>query len=60
MDGSECADSRPGRFTPGTDWIGAWVSPRAGLDAVWKSKTSLTLPGIEPQFLGCPVRSYTD
>jgi hypothetical protein len=31
--------SRPGRFTPrerapGTCWIGGWVGPRAGLDAV--------------------------
>jgi hypothetical protein len=33
--------SRPGRFTPGetangTHWIGGWVDPRAGLDAVEK------------------------
>jgi hypothetical protein len=35
-------------FTPGTHWIGGWVDPRAGLDAVEKKKfpvpaTSLTL-----------------
>jgi len=34
---------RPGRFTPedmasGTNWIGDWVGPRAGLDAVAKRK----------------------
>jgi hypothetical protein len=35
--------SRPGRFTareraPGTHWIGGWVGPRAGLNAVVKRK----------------------
>jgi hypothetical protein len=44
--------SLPGRFTPtekasGTHWIGGWVGPRAGLDAVEKSL--LPFPGIEPQ-----------
>jgi hypothetical protein len=28
----ERSASRPGRFTPGTHWIGGWVGPRAGLD----------------------------
>jgi hypothetical protein len=37
--------SRPGRFTPGerapdTHWIGSWVGPRAGQDAVEKGKIS--------------------
>jgi hypothetical protein len=37
--------SRPDRFTseesaPGTQWIGGWVGPRAGLVAVEKGKTS--------------------
>jgi hypothetical protein len=32
--------------SPGTDWIGDWVGPRVGLDAV--EKTFLPLPGIEP------------
>jgi hypothetical protein len=37
--GDEWSTSRPGRFTPGegtpgTDWIGGWVGPRVGLDAV--------------------------
>jgi hypothetical protein len=27
-----------GRFTPGPHWIGGWVGPRAGLDAVKKRK----------------------
>jgi hypothetical protein len=35
--GREWSASCPGRFTPGeripgTDWIGRWVDPRAGLD----------------------------
>jgi hypothetical protein len=43
--------SRPGRFTPGekdlcTHWIGGWLGPRAGLDAVEKRKF-VTLPGLE-------------
>jgi hypothetical protein len=41
--GFECSASRPGRFTsregaPCTHWIGGWVGPRAGLDAVVKRK----------------------
>jgi hypothetical protein len=43
LDGVEWSTSRPGRFTPrerapGTHWIGGWVGPRAGLDAVVKRK----------------------
>jgi hypothetical protein len=39
LDGDEWSASRPGRFTPrerapGTNWIGGWVGPRTGLDAV--------------------------
>jgi hypothetical protein len=30
--------SRPGRFTPGTHWIGGWVNPKAGLDDLEKRK----------------------
>jgi hypothetical protein len=28
----------PGERVPGTHWIGGWVGPRAGLDAVEKRK----------------------
>jgi hypothetical protein len=28
----EWSASRAGCFNPGTDWIGGWVGPRAGLD----------------------------
>jgi hypothetical protein len=43
LDGGEWSASRPGLFTsrertPGTRWIGGWVGPRAGLDAVVKRK----------------------
>jgi hypothetical protein len=44
--GSEWSASRPGRFTPGTHWIGGWVDPRAYLDEVEKRKF-LTPPGLE-------------
>jgi hypothetical protein len=49
-------DGRPGRFTPGTHWIGGWVDPRAGMDNVEKRKF-LTLPGLELRPLGHPARS---
>jgi hypothetical protein len=43
LDRGEWSASRPGRFTikeraPGTYWIGDWVDPRAGLEAVVKRK----------------------
>jgi hypothetical protein len=43
LDGGEWSASRPGRYTsreraPGTHWIGGWVGPRAGLDAVAKRR----------------------
>jgi hypothetical protein len=38
----------PGEITPGTNWIGDWVGPTAGLDAVEKRKP-LPLPGLKPQ-----------
>jgi hypothetical protein len=43
LDGCEWSASRPGRFTPremapGTQWIGGWMGPRAGLDTVKKRK----------------------
>jgi len=39
LDGGEWSASRPGHFAPGvrahgTHWIGDWVGPRAGLNAV--------------------------
>jgi hypothetical protein len=55
----ELSASRPGRFTPGTHWIGGWVGPRIDLDDVEKRKF-LTLPGLKlrpVQSIGC---RYTD
>jgi hypothetical protein len=34
--GGEWSTSRPGRFTPGTHWIGGWLDLRAGLDDLEK------------------------
>jgi hypothetical protein len=31
---SEWSVSRPGRFTPGTQWIGGWAGPKTGMDDV--------------------------
>jgi hypothetical protein len=52
LDGGEWSVSRPCRFNPGegapgTHWIGGWVGPKAGLEAVEETK-NLALPGIEP------------
>jgi hypothetical protein len=52
-DGGEWSASRPGRFTLreralGTHWIGSWVGPRAGLDAVSKRKIPSTLRDSNP------------
>jgi hypothetical protein len=49
--GGERSASVPGLFTPqerthGTHWIGGWVGPRAGLDAV-ENRKFLTLPGLK-------------
>jgi hypothetical protein len=54
--GGERSASRPGRFTPGTHWMGGWVDPRAGLDDV-EDRKFLTLPGLELRSLGRPARS---
>jgi hypothetical protein len=53
LDGQWSA-SRLGRFTSGAHYIGGWVDPKAGLDAVEKIK--LTCPWRESN-LGRPVRS---
>jgi hypothetical protein len=56
--GGEWSASRPGHFNPrgnisGTQWIGSWVGPRAGLDDV-DEREILTLPGLELRPLGRP------
>jgi hypothetical protein len=54
LDGGEWSASRPGRFTPwgnasGTHWIGGWVGPKAGLDAVVKRKIPSPCQDWNPQ-----------
>jgi hypothetical protein len=61
--GGEWSDSRPGRFTPGeiapgTNWLGGWVGPKAGLNDVEKIKF-LTLPGLELWPFCRPARSQS-
>jgi hypothetical protein len=60
--GGEWSASRTGRLTPGetapgTDWLGGWVDPRAGLEDVEDRK--LTLPELELRPLGRPARSQS-
>jgi hypothetical protein len=64
LEGGEWSVSRPGRFTPdenstGTHWLGEWVGPRAGLDAVEKIKI-LPLPEFEARVNQSVARRYTD
>jgi len=33
---------------PGSHWTGGWEGPRAGLNAMGKTKISMLLPGIKP------------
>jgi hypothetical protein len=56
--GGERSDSRFGRFTPRTHWIGGLVGRRGGLDDVEQRKF-LTLPGLELRPLGCPARTQS-
>jgi hypothetical protein len=46
----------PGQKPSGTHWIGGWVGPRANLDAVARSKNSITVPVAELN-PGRPARS---
>jgi hypothetical protein len=53
LDGGEWSASRPGRFAqgeraPDSNWIGGWMGPRAGLNAVEKRKSSAP-QGIKPR-----------
>jgi hypothetical protein len=53
----EWLTSRPGRFTPGTRWIGGCVGPTAGVDDV--KRKFLILPGPELRSLGRPAHSQS-
>jgi hypothetical protein len=59
--GSEWSASRLGRFAPGeiapgTHWIGGWMGPRIGLEAVQKRKILLCRESNP----GRPARRYSD
>jgi hypothetical protein len=56
--GEDWSASCPGRFIPGTHWIGGWVGPKAGLDEVERKKI-LPLPVLEPLPFRCPARSQS-
>jgi hypothetical protein len=63
LDEDESSASRPSRFNPralGTHWIGGWVGPSAGLDAVEKRKIPQTLPGLEAPIIQPVAQRYTD
>jgi hypothetical protein len=54
LDADEWSASLTGRFTsreraPGNHWIGGWVGPRAGLDAVAKRKIPIPCRGSNPR-----------
>jgi hypothetical protein len=56
--GGEWSVSRPGRFTPGTHWIGGWVGLRFGLDYMEKRKL-LSPSELGLRNLGRPARSQS-
>jgi hypothetical protein len=64
--GGEWSASRPGLFTPrertpGTNWIGGWVGPRAGLDDVEKRNfLPLRDSNSDPSVVQLVASRYTD
>jgi hypothetical protein len=69
LDGGEWSASRFDCFTsgeraPGIHWVGGWVGPSSGLDAVDEGKISYLLPGMEsrpssPQPVAIPAELNT-
>jgi hypothetical protein len=65
LDEGEWSASRPVHYilrerASGTHWIGDWVDPRAGLDAVVEKKNSHPLPGLEPPIIQPVAQRYRD
>jgi hypothetical protein len=52
--GGDWSASPPGRFTPGTNWIGSWVDPTAGLDYM----ENCSIP--DPSVVQAVASRYTD
>jgi hypothetical protein len=55
LDGGKWSASRPSRFTsreraPGIHWIGSWVGPRAGLDALVERNIPSPCRGSNPRW----------
>jgi hypothetical protein len=49
----------PRERTLGTHWIGGWVGPRTGQDAVMKKRYSQALPVLEPPIIHPVAQPYT-
>jgi hypothetical protein len=52
--------SSPPRRGPSIHWIGGWVGPRAGLDAVEKKKKSLATAGNRTTAVQPVAHRYID
>jgi hypothetical protein len=49
----------PGEITPGVQWIGDWVGPRAGLDAVENRKSGTYRDSnSDPSIIAIPIALY--
>jgi hypothetical protein len=63
--GGKWSASRPGRFTPGerapgTNWIGGWVGPRAGLDNTEKILDPTGTQNSDPSVVQPVASHYTN
>jgi hypothetical protein len=50
----------PGERAPGIHWIGGWVGPRAGLDAVENGRILYYTTGNRTRAVHLGARRYTD
>jgi hypothetical protein len=49
----------PGKRAPGTHWIGGWVGPGAGLDAVARRKIPSSCRDSKSQIIQLVAQRYT-
>jgi hypothetical protein len=59
LDGREWSASLPSHFIHITHWIGGWVDPRAGMDAVERRKVLSSWEEPKPGFLTIQQRPYS-